>query len=113
MWIHEYFSLYLEEMPCMCEVSDEVYKNIQFRILFFKEDSRECSCTSYASNIHIKDSVCVYFLSDDAHFSTNPKIPGIDLSSVRMFFATLGTPAFSALLEQVLTRAFYVLHCGT
>lgn len=88
------------------------YKNkLQFRILFFKENSCEGSCTSYASNIHIKDAVFIYFLSDDAHFSTNPKIPGIDLNSVRMFFATLSTPAFSALLEQVLTQEFYVLHC--
>lgn len=61
----------------------------------------------------LKILFCVFFPSDDAHFSTNPKIPGIDLNSVRIFFATLGTPAFSALLEQVLTQAFYVLHCGT
>ncbi|CAJ1052444.1 probable E3 ubiquitin-protein ligase HERC3 [Xyrichtys novacula] len=38
--------------------------------------------------------------SDDAHFKTNPKIPGIDLNSVRMLFETLSKPAFSGLLEQ-------------
>uniref|UniRef100_A0A3Q2DP84 HECT and RLD domain containing E3 ubiquitin protein ligase 3 n=1 Tax=Cyprinodon variegatus TaxID=28743 RepID=A0A3Q2DP84_CYPVA len=40
--------------------------------------------------------------SDDAHFRTNPKIPGIDLNSVRMLFQVLSTPAFSGLLEQVI-----------
>ncbi|TMS22954.1 putative E3 ubiquitin-protein ligase HERC3 [Larimichthys crocea] len=43
--------------------------------------------------------------SDDAHFKTNPKIPGIDLNSVRMLFATLSKPAFSGLLEQA-TKSF-------
>ncbi|XP_053188967.1 probable E3 ubiquitin-protein ligase HERC3 [Scomber japonicus] len=38
--------------------------------------------------------------SDDAHFKTNPKIPGIDLNSVRTLFDTLSEPAFSGLLEQ-------------
>uniref|UniRef100_A0A3Q3FQA1 HECT and RLD domain containing E3 ubiquitin protein ligase 3 n=1 Tax=Labrus bergylta TaxID=56723 RepID=A0A3Q3FQA1_9LABR len=38
--------------------------------------------------------------SDDTHFKTNPKIPGIDLNSVRMLFETLSRPAFSGLLEQ-------------
>uniref|UniRef100_A0AAQ6A425 HECT domain-containing protein n=1 Tax=Amphiprion ocellaris TaxID=80972 RepID=A0AAQ6A425_AMPOC len=47
------------------------------------------------------------FLSDDNHFKTNPKIPGIDLNSVRMLFETLSKPAFSGLLEQVLaTKSF-------
>lgn len=96
---------------CVNSLMRYIKKKIQFRVLFFKEDSCEYSCTSYASSIHIKDPVFVCYLSDDAHFSTNPKIPGIDLNSVRMFFATLSTPAFSALLEQVLTQAFYALHC--
>lgn len=65
---------------------------------------------------HIKESnersCFVYLLSDDAHFSTNPKIPGIDLNSVRMFFATLNTPAFSALLEQVLTHKLFTVHAA-
>uniref|UniRef100_A0A8C9XLA7 HECT and RLD domain containing E3 ubiquitin protein ligase 3 n=1 Tax=Sander lucioperca TaxID=283035 RepID=A0A8C9XLA7_SANLU len=39
--------------------------------------------------------------SDDTHFKTNPKIPGIDLDSVRKLFETLSKPAFSGLLEQV------------
>ncbi|XP_034043932.1 probable E3 ubiquitin-protein ligase HERC3 isoform X2 [Thalassophryne amazonica] len=38
--------------------------------------------------------------SDDAHFRTNPKIPGIDLNSVRMLFETLSKPAFSRLQEK-------------
>ncbi|TNN89469.1 putative E3 ubiquitin-protein ligase HERC3 [Liparis tanakae] len=38
--------------------------------------------------------------SDDTHFKTNPKIPGIDLHSVRKLFEMLGKPAFSGLLEQ-------------
>uniref|UniRef100_A0A8C2WPN1 HECT and RLD domain containing E3 ubiquitin protein ligase 3 n=1 Tax=Cyclopterus lumpus TaxID=8103 RepID=A0A8C2WPN1_CYCLU len=38
--------------------------------------------------------------SDDTHFKTNPKIPGIDLNSVRKLFEMLSKPAFSGLLEQ-------------
>uniref|UniRef100_A0A669EED1 HECT and RLD domain containing E3 ubiquitin protein ligase 3 n=1 Tax=Oreochromis niloticus TaxID=8128 RepID=A0A669EED1_ORENI len=44
-------------------------------------------------------------LSDDTHFKTNPKIPGIDLNSVRMLFETLSKPAFSELMEQA-TKSF-------
>ncbi|XP_035275296.1 probable E3 ubiquitin-protein ligase HERC3 isoform X2 [Anguilla anguilla] len=44
-------------------------------------------------------------LSDDGHFKTNPKIPGIDLRSVRVVFDTLMKPAFSRLLEQA-TKSF-------
>ncbi|XP_058497192.1 probable E3 ubiquitin-protein ligase HERC3 [Solea solea] len=40
--------------------------------------------------------------SDDTHFKTNPKIPGIDLNSVRLIFETLSKPAFSELLEQAI-----------
>uniref|UniRef100_A0A4W6BQS8 HECT and RLD domain containing E3 ubiquitin protein ligase 3 n=1 Tax=Lates calcarifer TaxID=8187 RepID=A0A4W6BQS8_LATCA len=43
--------------------------------------------------------------SDDTHFKTNPKIPGIDLNSVRLLFETLSKPAFSGLLEQA-TKSF-------
>ncbi|XP_053714257.1 probable E3 ubiquitin-protein ligase HERC3 [Synchiropus splendidus] len=43
--------------------------------------------------------------SNDNHFKTNPKIPGIDLNSVRLLFETLNTPAFSGLLEQA-TKSF-------
>ncbi|KAM6972379.1 putative E3 ubiquitin-protein ligase HERC3 [Aplochiton taeniatus] len=43
--------------------------------------------------------------SDDGHFKTNPKIPGIDLNSVRLLFETLSKPAFSRLLEQA-TKSF-------
>uniref|UniRef100_A0AAQ5XD04 HECT domain-containing protein n=1 Tax=Amphiprion ocellaris TaxID=80972 RepID=A0AAQ5XD04_AMPOC len=43
--------------------------------------------------------------TDDNHFKTNPKIPGIDLNSVRMLFETLSKPAFSGLLEQA-TKSF-------
>uniref|UniRef100_A0AAQ4P423 HECT and RLD domain containing E3 ubiquitin protein ligase 3 n=1 Tax=Gasterosteus aculeatus aculeatus TaxID=481459 RepID=A0AAQ4P423_GASAC len=42
---------------------------------------------------------------DDTHFKTNPKIPGIDLNSVRKLFDTLSKPAFSGLLEQA-TKSF-------
>ncbi|XP_062244132.1 probable E3 ubiquitin-protein ligase HERC3 [Platichthys flesus] len=43
--------------------------------------------------------------SDDIHFKTNPKIPGIDLNSVRLLFEALSKPAFSGLLEQA-TKSF-------
>nr|XP_057936716.1 probable E3 ubiquitin-protein ligase HERC3 isoform X2 [Doryrhamphus excisus] len=43
--------------------------------------------------------------SNDAHFKTNPKIPGIDLDSVRTLFEELSRPAFSGLLEQA-TKSF-------
>uniref|UniRef100_A0A8C6KQE4 HECT and RLD domain containing E3 ubiquitin protein ligase 3 n=1 Tax=Nothobranchius furzeri TaxID=105023 RepID=A0A8C6KQE4_NOTFU len=43
------------------------------------------------------------FSSDDTHFKTNPKIPGIDLNSVRVLFECLSKPAFSGLLEQAST----------
>uniref|UniRef100_A0A665XCA1 HECT domain-containing protein n=1 Tax=Echeneis naucrates TaxID=173247 RepID=A0A665XCA1_ECHNA len=43
--------------------------------------------------------------SDDTHFKTNPKIPGIDLNSVRLLFDALSKPAFSGLLEQA-TKSF-------
>ncbi|XP_036373044.1 probable E3 ubiquitin-protein ligase HERC3 isoform X1 [Megalops cyprinoides] len=43
--------------------------------------------------------------SDDGHFKTNPKVPGIDLKSVRLLFETLMKPAFSRLLEQA-TKSF-------
>lgn len=43
--------------------------------------------------------------SDDAHFKTNPKIPGIDINSVRALFEALSQPAFSGLLEQA-TKSF-------
>uniref|UniRef100_A0AAQ6AGP7 HECT domain-containing protein n=1 Tax=Amphiprion ocellaris TaxID=80972 RepID=A0AAQ6AGP7_AMPOC len=55
-----------------------------------------------------KKETSLYIRSyDDNHFKTNPKIPGIDLNSVRMLFETLSKPAFSGLLEQVLaTKSF-------
>ncbi|KAK3554356.1 hypothetical protein QTP70_022588 [Hemibagrus guttatus] len=43
--------------------------------------------------------------SDDGHFKTNPKVPGIDLSSVRLLFEILMKPAYSRLLEQT-TKSF-------
>uniref|UniRef100_A0A8C5EB60 HECT domain-containing protein n=1 Tax=Gouania willdenowi TaxID=441366 RepID=A0A8C5EB60_GOUWI len=58
---------------------------------------------------HLNDTVCdssyFCFHSDDIHFKTNPKIPGIDLNSVRMLFETLSKPGFSGLLEQA-TKSF-------
>uniref|UniRef100_A0A8D3C2Z8 HECT and RLD domain containing E3 ubiquitin protein ligase 3 n=1 Tax=Scophthalmus maximus TaxID=52904 RepID=A0A8D3C2Z8_SCOMX len=56
--------------------------------------STDSSVTKYRN-------VCFAFLSDDVHFKTNPKMPGIDLNSVRLLFETLSKPAFSGLLEQV------------
>lgn len=53
----------------------------------------------------------VYFLSDDTHFKTNPKIPGIDLNSVRILFETLSKPAFSGLLEQVHPNSVFTHTC--
>ncbi|KAI4884476.1 hypothetical protein NFI96_014104 [Prochilodus magdalenae] len=44
-------------------------------------------------------------VSDDGHFKTNPKVPGIDLNSVRVLFETLMKPAYSRLLEQT-TKSF-------
>uniref|UniRef100_A0A7N6FBM7 HECT domain-containing protein n=1 Tax=Anabas testudineus TaxID=64144 RepID=A0A7N6FBM7_ANATE len=43
--------------------------------------------------------------NDDIHFKTNPKIPGIDLNSVRLLFEALSKPAFSGLMEQA-TKSF-------
>uniref|UniRef100_A0A8C2JGA0 HECT and RLD domain containing E3 ubiquitin protein ligase 3 n=1 Tax=Cyprinus carpio TaxID=7962 RepID=A0A8C2JGA0_CYPCA len=45
--------------------------------------------------------------SDDGHFKTNPKVPGIDFNAVRLLFETLMKPAFARLLEQVCaTKSF-------
>ncbi|KAL3996599.1 proline-rich transmembrane protein 2 [Sarotherodon galilaeus] len=61
------------------------------------------------SNEQLSSTACwnASFLdqSDDTHFKTNPKIPGIDLNSVRMLFETLSKPAFSELMEQA-TKSF-------
>ncbi|XP_066534817.1 probable E3 ubiquitin-protein ligase HERC3 [Hoplias malabaricus] len=43
--------------------------------------------------------------SDDGHFKTNPKVPGINLNSVRLLFETLMKPAYARLLEQT-TKSF-------
>ncbi|XP_072534619.1 probable E3 ubiquitin-protein ligase HERC3 [Salminus brasiliensis] len=43
--------------------------------------------------------------SDDCHFKTNPKVPGIDLNSVRLLFETLMKPGYARLLEQT-TKSF-------
>uniref|UniRef100_A0A6Q2ZKW2 HECT domain-containing protein n=1 Tax=Esox lucius TaxID=8010 RepID=A0A6Q2ZKW2_ESOLU len=43
--------------------------------------------------------------SDDGHFKTNPKVPGIDLNSVRLLFETLSKPPFARILEQA-TKSF-------
>uniref|UniRef100_A0A674NBB3 HECT and RLD domain containing E3 ubiquitin protein ligase 3 n=1 Tax=Takifugu rubripes TaxID=31033 RepID=A0A674NBB3_TAKRU len=87
--------------------------NLILEIFRVQRDSCEPSFISDALRVVLRPCfVCFFFfclLSDDAHFSTNPKIPGIDLNSVRMFFATLSTPAFSALLEQATTSFESVL----
>ncbi|XP_067105977.1 probable E3 ubiquitin-protein ligase HERC3 isoform X1 [Osmerus mordax] len=58
---------------------------------------------------HLSSTACwnASFLdqSDDGHFKTNPKTPGIDLKSVRLLFHTLSQPASCRLLEQA-TRSF-------
>uniref|UniRef100_A0A672KE29 Probable E3 ubiquitin-protein ligase HERC3 n=1 Tax=Sinocyclocheilus grahami TaxID=75366 RepID=A0A672KE29_SINGR len=43
--------------------------------------------------------------SDDGHFKTNPKVPGIDFNAVRLLFETLMKPAFARLLDQA-TKSF-------
>uniref|UniRef100_A0A8C9XGH9 HECT and RLD domain containing E3 ubiquitin protein ligase 3 n=1 Tax=Sander lucioperca TaxID=283035 RepID=A0A8C9XGH9_SANLU len=65
-------------------------------------------CSLYRTSTEpVENCVFVCFLSDDTHFKTNPKIPGIDLDSVRKLFETLSKPAFSGLLEQVnATKSF-------
>uniref|UniRef100_A0A8C1IGS1 HECT and RLD domain containing E3 ubiquitin protein ligase 3 n=1 Tax=Cyprinus carpio TaxID=7962 RepID=A0A8C1IGS1_CYPCA len=55
---------------------------------------------SSITNIWILISTCC-FHSDDGHFKTNPKVPGIDFNAVRLLFETLMKPAFARLLEQV------------
>uniref|UniRef100_A0A8C1UAJ4 HECT and RLD domain containing E3 ubiquitin protein ligase 3 n=1 Tax=Cyprinus carpio TaxID=7962 RepID=A0A8C1UAJ4_CYPCA len=57
-------------------------------------------------SIWILISTCC-FHSDDGHFKTNPKVPGIDFNAVRLLFETLMKPAFARLLEQVCaTKSF-------
>uniref|UniRef100_A0A671SI96 HECT and RLD domain containing E3 ubiquitin protein ligase 3 n=1 Tax=Sinocyclocheilus anshuiensis TaxID=1608454 RepID=A0A671SI96_9TELE len=50
--------------------------------------------------IWILISTC-YFHSDDRHFKTNPKVPGINFNAVRLLFEMLMKPSFARLLEQV------------
>uniref|UniRef100_A0A8C1YVM0 HECT and RLD domain containing E3 ubiquitin protein ligase 3 n=1 Tax=Cyprinus carpio TaxID=7962 RepID=A0A8C1YVM0_CYPCA len=59
---------------------------------------------SSITNIWILISTCC-FHSDDGHFKTNPKVPGIDFNAVRLLFETLMKPAFARLLEQA-TKSF-------
>uniref|UniRef100_A0A672KI28 Probable E3 ubiquitin-protein ligase HERC3 n=1 Tax=Sinocyclocheilus grahami TaxID=75366 RepID=A0A672KI28_SINGR len=57
-------------------------------------------------SIWILISTCC-FHSDDGHFKTNPKVPGIDFNAVRLLFETLMKPAFARLLDQVCaTKSF-------
>uniref|UniRef100_A0A8B9L0Z0 HECT and RLD domain containing E3 ubiquitin protein ligase 3 n=1 Tax=Astyanax mexicanus TaxID=7994 RepID=A0A8B9L0Z0_ASTMX len=63
---------------------------------FITKSSLMCSC-----KLCVLISVCLAFFSDDGHFKTNPKVPGIDLNSVRLLFETLMKPSYSRLLEQV------------
>lgn len=51
-----------------------------------------------------------FFCSDDGHFKTNPKVPGIDLNSVRLLFEMLMKPAYSRLLEQVHKHVYHHTH---
>uniref|UniRef100_A0A8C1C6B5 HECT and RLD domain containing E3 ubiquitin protein ligase 3 n=1 Tax=Cyprinus carpio carpio TaxID=630221 RepID=A0A8C1C6B5_CYPCA len=63
------------------------------------------SLDSWRMNIWILISTCC-FHSDDGHFKTNPKVPGIDFNAVRLLFETLMKPAFARLLEQVCAFSF-------
>uniref|UniRef100_A0A8C5ECY0 HECT domain-containing protein n=1 Tax=Gouania willdenowi TaxID=441366 RepID=A0A8C5ECY0_GOUWI len=74
-------------------------------ILLSDYDSNICFDIPYHLNDTVCDSSYFCFHSDDIHFKTNPKIPGIDLNSVRMLFETLSKPGFSGLLEQA-TKSF-------
>uniref|UniRef100_A0A671RTN1 HECT domain-containing protein n=1 Tax=Sinocyclocheilus anshuiensis TaxID=1608454 RepID=A0A671RTN1_9TELE len=57
-------------------------------------------------SIWILISTCC-FHSDDGHFKTNPKVPGIDFNAVRLLFETLMKPTFARLLDQVCaTKSF-------
>uniref|UniRef100_A0A8B9RI51 HECT and RLD domain containing E3 ubiquitin protein ligase 3 n=1 Tax=Astyanax mexicanus TaxID=7994 RepID=A0A8B9RI51_ASTMX len=64
---------------------------------FITKSSLMCSC-----KLCVLISVCLAFFSDDGHFKTNPKVPGIDLNSVRLLFETLMKPSYSRLFESLL-----------
>uniref|UniRef100_A0AAQ4QQ03 HECT and RLD domain containing E3 ubiquitin protein ligase 3 n=1 Tax=Gasterosteus aculeatus aculeatus TaxID=481459 RepID=A0AAQ4QQ03_GASAC len=59
----------------------------------------------YNTDSTVTNIIQIVLCFDDTHFKTNPKIPGIDLNSVRKLFDTLSKPAFSGLLEQA-TKSF-------
>uniref|UniRef100_A0A3B3ZGV1 HECT domain-containing protein n=1 Tax=Periophthalmus magnuspinnatus TaxID=409849 RepID=A0A3B3ZGV1_9GOBI len=91
-------------------------KSVMFFVIFvlvllYTFDCCTCVCFFFLSDIinQLSSTACWNgsFLdqSDDAHFKTNPKIPGIDIHSVRALFEALSQPAFSALLEQA-TKSF-------
>uniref|UniRef100_A0A671RTG0 HECT domain-containing protein n=1 Tax=Sinocyclocheilus anshuiensis TaxID=1608454 RepID=A0A671RTG0_9TELE len=65
-----------------------------------------CIGNTHTSIIWILISTCC-FHSDDGHFKTNPKVPGIDFNAVRLLFETLMKPTFARLLDQVCaTKSF-------
>uniref|UniRef100_A0A8C6TRC0 HECT and RLD domain containing E3 ubiquitin protein ligase 3 n=1 Tax=Neogobius melanostomus TaxID=47308 RepID=A0A8C6TRC0_9GOBI len=59
-----------------------------------------------SNNLNASSHFLPCFCSEDAHFKTNPKIPGIDISSVRVLFEAICQPPFSGLLEQVYLFSF-------
>uniref|UniRef100_A0A3B3XBU6 HECT domain-containing protein n=1 Tax=Poecilia mexicana TaxID=48701 RepID=A0A3B3XBU6_9TELE len=71
-------------------------------IIFSELNSQVTNILNYILLFIISAAFCFSFLGkfDDTHFKTNPKIPGIDLNSVRTLFEVLSKPAFSGLLEQ-------------
>uniref|UniRef100_A0AAR2LB21 HECT domain-containing protein n=1 Tax=Pygocentrus nattereri TaxID=42514 RepID=A0AAR2LB21_PYGNA len=73
-----------------------------FRVI---STSKSISLINYESlnswRLKLLDSSDSSITNDDGHFKTNPKVPGIDLNSVRLLFETLMKPAYSRLLEQV------------
>ncbi|MGH0164434.1 UNVERIFIED_CONTAM: hypothetical protein FKN15_061376 [Acipenser sinensis] len=79
------------------------------------EDFRIIHCTKSISVINndnlnlwrqkLMENIDSSAVNNDGHFKTNPKIPGIDLNSVRLLFKTLMKPPYSRLLEQA-TKSF-------
>uniref|UniRef100_M4A648 HECT and RLD domain containing E3 ubiquitin protein ligase 3 n=1 Tax=Xiphophorus maculatus TaxID=8083 RepID=M4A648_XIPMA len=73
-----------------------------WRLKMMELNSQVTNILNYILLFIISTAFCFSFLEkfDDTHFKTNPKIPGIDLNSVRTLFEVLSKPAFSGLLEQ-------------
>uniref|UniRef100_A0A3P8SZ64 HECT and RLD domain containing E3 ubiquitin protein ligase 3 n=1 Tax=Amphiprion percula TaxID=161767 RepID=A0A3P8SZ64_AMPPE len=91
---------------CLCSSLQSSVAPEDFRVINISKSLSPITCerlNSWRLKLINENLYFLCFLSDDNHFKTNPKIPGIDLNSVRMLFETLSKPAFSGLLEQVLS----------